>query len=225
VLAIRLLCHLNNRTGRCNPSNPTLAREMGVSVRYVRGLMHELAEMGITRGEGGNFKFDRSRLRGAEPDGEPRAEPENETETVPADVTPEPTEQSAQSSGQLVVLHPHRDGDGVESAWLNIQNAFPPSKHGHDWDAARVEYDGIVASGVDHQYLLAQVLRYAAARHNEDPKYTPRVAKWFADGSWKKEYPDPIEHLSPLDKSIVDGLKKTRGYQRLQEEKRRNTHE
>jgi hypothetical protein len=84
-------------------------------------------------------------------------------------------------------------GPAREAMWDEIRRDFLPSKHGHDWDLARIVFDQLIdnllANEEDPRVVGINFRRFTAARAKEDPQYIPAVQSWFKNNIWKKDYP------------------------------------
>jgi hypothetical protein len=182
---------LNRGTGDAFPSQDTLARLIGLTtskgVRYLIDQLVDGGHLGVTAAHG-RGRTNRYRLIVkvadiirdiAEPSGTPP--PENggasaidQSESLfPELDRPEPVQRPEVSDVSLDLA--------FETWWDQYPKKVAKA-------AARKAYDRIVRSGVaTPQELFAGVMRYAAERTDQDPKFTKHPATWLNAACWTDE--------------------------------------
>jgi hypothetical protein len=77
----------------------------------------------------------------------------------------------------------------ADTCWHEIKSIFPPSLYGHDWEQGRELFDGLVADGIDLQWLMTQAYRYVESVKGKNPQYVSPIQRWFSEGRYKKDLP------------------------------------
>jgi hypothetical protein len=179
-LAYRISKHFNRSTGDAWPSQVTLATEMRMTVRGVRGLSDQLEAAGhltviASQGRGHSCRY-RPAFQGPA-DAEPGPEP------VAPELPSEDLFPRAASGGEGKM--PKRDYTADFEAWW-LQYPRRISK-----GAARKAYDRARQASVSVDTLLVGAMRYAATRSGENPQYTKHGATWLNGEGWLDETERP----------------------------------
>lgn len=222
VIAVLLLKHHNDDTGRCNPGLTKIAEGVGRNRRNVIPIIEELKQSGwveITSTKGGpqsnsnQYRFDFSRrLTGDENDTgtgdeiDTGTSDENDTAGVMNTVGTS-DENAPRTSSNLYEREggaPRRAPDGAprerdEESFAAFWRQYPKRQGEHD---ARHAFAAALASGADPKAIIAGAMRYAAERTDKPDQYTAMPGNWLRGGRWKDE---PVVEEPPASRSLANG--------------------
>ena len=195
ILAYRIAKHLNRGTGDAWPSQTRLATEMRITVRGVRGLSDQLEAAGhltviASQGRGHSCRY-RPIVKGLEDESAPApvqevAHTSSHTigeELLPGSIDASPKATPAPKKGQTDFT------SDFEAWWLQYPRKVSKG-------SARKAYDVARQGGATADALVMGVMRYAAARTGEDPKYTKHATTWLNGEGWLDE-PEPAAAVGP----------------------------
>jgi len=214
VAFILLYGHLNGRTGRCDPSIPTLADETGLTTRGVQKAIAELVRSGwwqVVRGGG------RGRTNAYVPrfdivkDEQPFADSRTETANRSSPIVRQKGEQLRRkrvnhSSPEpvknhcMVDLHrPVRRAEAKNGANDEFENFWQiyPSRHPHPnpRKPALLKFEAAVKRGTDAADIIRGAQNYATyvLTSVRDPRHIAQAQTWLIQERWNdhREPPEP----------------------------------
>jgi hypothetical protein len=216
VAFVLLYRHYNGRSGRCDPSLATLARETGLTKRSVVAGVDELRESGwwqiaqegaATRGGRTNSYAPQFEIPA------PASGEEQDTTFAPKVVkhTIPVRAESGEAQRQKVVkrasprtkkeprvparAHAREVEDCANSAFETFWRIYPHRGEFSDpKHPARLKFETAVKRGVDPAAIIAGAERYRthAERERIEPRFRPQAQKWLNKGHWAEFYePEP----------------------------------
>jgi hypothetical protein len=228
-IGIRLLDHLNVKTGQCNPSFRELAKAGGVDRRTAMRAVQTFKGDGLIRAfnvGGGNNSYEwiweRLGTGGDAGDTTPvsRQSPRGDTaDTTPSDRRDIPpgdfrdTEENKE--GVLNGEIGNREGKPSSSDDANPFERWwglYPRKTGKR--EAQQIYERLIRKGeATHEELLLGVMRYAAERQGQETRFTKHPGTWLNKGCWADDpAPPQAQTLNPTHRGsrpVVEAILNT----------------
>jgi len=217
VVGMRLIKHLNLKTGRCFPTvAPTLTRGTALSRQAVQGALKRLTDDGWIRraeraGSSSTFEFLMTCVP-VEQEGVPTGvgTPSGETagEGCQPELAPVPTGVGGGCQPQLAHnIEPNleRNRESISTDDLNegFEQWFAAYPRREDRGPAFKAFSKVVTSGqATFEDLMEGAQRYADARDGEDHTFTKKPARWLADECWKD---DPVKPTRS-NGSVMDAI-------------------
>jgi hypothetical protein len=215
VAFILLYRHLNGRTGRCDPSIPTLADETGLTTRGVQKGIAELVRSGwwqVVRGGGRGhtnaYLPGLNAVKGEPQFTDPRPERANRSSPIPRQKgeqlgrkrvnrsSPEPVKNQYMVDLHRPVRRPEAK-DGAKDEFETFWRIYPSRRpHPNPKKPAQVKFEAAVKLGVDPADIIRGAQNYAAyvAGNAIDPRLVAQAQTWLNQDRWNdhQEAPEPL---------------------------------
>jgi hypothetical protein len=188
-LAYVISAHINRATGEAFPSQETLADKINITVRGVRNLTDQLAERGHlqvaeSRGRGHSIRY---RMVVKKQQAQQKELFPESTAPVSGIEAPAPIGESPQSPatrrarGVKNLTEDAALAGAFEEWWAQYPKKVEKGAAKKAWHKVVKDKRATIAD------LLAGVMRYAASRTGEEPKYTKGPAGWLNTERWTDE--------------------------------------
>ncbi len=202
VIAFSILGHLNNKTGRCDPSLIGLAERTSTPKRTVIRAIQALVDAGYFRVQHGGGRLRRNSYMPAWEtvtsatlfDGPKTVTPEtpfDDQETVTPEA-PEHGNRTREENGNKTL------GENAES-FERFFTTYPTRRpHSNPRKPARQKFEAAVKLGVDPETIIRgaeNFARYVAAE-GTDPKFVAQAVTWLNQERWT-EYQEPPAPAGP----------------------------